>query len=190
MSPQVSARAKNVIASPIRKYVPLINAAEASGVRFIKLHIGDPDLDAPPQILRAIRSYKGATLPYAPSAGLPRHVTAWQKYYSALGVTFAPEHFVPTAGCAEAIQLAMMAVTDPGDALLCFEPLYTGFKAAARGMRSGVPGTSARMSAMRSFMSRSTYRPTCHRVPSCTYTVGSMPKSFATSPMPSTVVSR
>lgn len=132
MSPQVSARAKNVIASPIRKYVPLINAAEASGVRFIKLHIGDPDLDAPPQILRAIRSYKGATLPYAPSAGLPRHVTAWQKYYSALGVTFAPEHFVPTAGCAEAIQLAMMAVTDPGDALLCFEPLYTGFKAAAR----------------------------------------------------------
>lgn len=129
---QVSARAKNVIASPIRKYVPLINAAEASGARFIKLHIGDPDLDAPPQILRAIRGYSAKTLPYAPSTGLPRHFAAWQTYYRALGVAITQEHFVPTAGCAEAIQIAMMAVTDPGDALLCFEPLYTGFKAAAR----------------------------------------------------------
>nr|ALV85560.1 aminotransferase class I and II protein [uncultured bacterium pA1] len=128
----VSDRARNVIASPIRKYVPLIKAAEEAGAEFIKLHIGDPDLDAPPRILRAIRSYAGKTLPYAPSSGLPEHVAAWQAYYGKLGVAIAPSDFVPTAGCAEAIQMAMMAVADPGDDILCFEPLYTGFKAAAR----------------------------------------------------------
>ncbi len=132
MPPAISARAKNVIASPIRKYVPLIKAAEETGVKFIKLHIGDPDLDAPPQILRAIRNYSAKTLPYAPSSGLPDHVAAWQAYYKKLGVAIAPADFVPTAGCAEAIQMAMMAVADPGDDILCFEPLYTGFKAAAR----------------------------------------------------------
>ncbi|MEY4745115.1 MAG: hypothetical protein RL272_1060 [Candidatus Parcubacteria bacterium] len=128
----VSARAKNVIASPIRKYAPLIKAAEDSGVKVIKLHIGDPDLDAPPQIIRAVKGYPKKTLPYAPSSGLPEHVAAWQAYYAKLGVGISPADFVPTAGCAEAIQMAMMAVTDPGDDILCFEPLYTGFKAAAR----------------------------------------------------------
>ncbi|HTK04402.1 MAG TPA: pyridoxal phosphate-dependent aminotransferase [Candidatus Eisenbacteria bacterium] len=128
----VSERAKNVIASPIRKYAPLINAAEAAGAKVIKLHIGDPDLDAPTRMLSALRLYGSKTLPYAPSSGLPAHVAAWQTYYKKLGVIIAPANFVPTSGCAEAIQLAMMAVTDPGDDLLCFEPLYTGFKAAAR----------------------------------------------------------
>ncbi len=132
MPPSISERAKNVIASPIRKYVPLIKAAEADGAAFIKLHIGDPDLDAPPKLLRAIRNYGAKTLPYAPSSGLPEHVAAWQAYYAGLGVTISPADFVPTAGCAEAIQMAMMAVADPGDDILCFEPLYTGFKAAAR----------------------------------------------------------
>ena len=132
MSLTVSARAKNVIASPIRKYAPLIKAAEDSGVKILKLHIGDPDLEAPPKILAAIRGYKAKTLPYAPSSGLPIHVAGWQAYYAGLGVDIAPANFVPTAGCAEAIQMAMMAVTDPGDDVLCFEPLYTGFKAAAR----------------------------------------------------------
>ncbi|HTM68459.1 MAG TPA: pyridoxal phosphate-dependent aminotransferase [Candidatus Binatia bacterium] len=128
----VSERAKNVIASPIRKYAPLIKAAEDGGAKVIKLHIGDPDLDAPTRMLSALRLYGSKTLPYAPSSGLPSHVAAWQTYYKKLGVAIAPANIVPTAGCAEAIQLAMMAVTDPGDDLLCFEPLYTGFKAAAR----------------------------------------------------------
>jgi aspartate aminotransferase len=126
-----STRAKRVIASPIRKYVPLITAAEAEGVLVHKLHIGDPDLDAPVQMLRGIRGYSAKTIPYAPSGGLPPLVAAWQAYYKKYGVTFLPEHFVPTAGCAEAIQFAMLAVSDPGDEILCFEPLYTGFKAAA-----------------------------------------------------------
>ena len=128
----VSERAKNVIASPIRKYAPLIKAAEDAGAKVIKLHIGDPDLDAPAHMFSVLRFYGSKTLPYAPSSGLPSHVAAWQTYYKKLGVAIAPANLVPTSGCAEAIQLAMMAVTDPGDDLLCFEPLYTGFKAAAR----------------------------------------------------------
>jgi len=127
----VSARAKNVIASPIRKFTPLIRAAEQAGASFFKMHIGDPDLDAPAAILKAIRGYDKKTIPYTPSSGLPEHVAAWSAYYKKLGVDLPPERIVPTMGCAEAIHMAMLVACDPGDEVIVFEPLYTGFKASA-----------------------------------------------------------
>lgn len=97
-----------------------------------KLHIGDPDLEPPPAFLRAIRSSYGPTIPYAPSAGLPDLIAAWTRYYARLGVSITPSDIVTTAGCAEAIHMALMAVADPGDEVIVFEPLYTGFKVSAQ----------------------------------------------------------
>ena len=115
----------------MRKFAPLIRQAESEGVQVIKLHIGDPDLAPPARFLREIRAYKAKTLPYAPSSGIPAHVEAWIAYYREYGVKLRPEHIVPTTGGAEAIQMALMAVADPDDEILVFEPLYSGFKAAA-----------------------------------------------------------
>lgn len=131
MKPRISRRAEQVIASPMRKFAPLIRQAEADGAEIIKLHIGDPDLAVPPELLKAIKEYKGKTLPYAPSSGIPSHVEAWVKYYAGFGVVLKPENVIPTTGGAEAIQMALMAVADPDDEIIVFEPLYSGFKAGA-----------------------------------------------------------
>lgn len=129
--PSPSVRAANAIASSIRRFVPLIVKAKAEGTRVIELHIGDPDLDAPQPVLDAIRGYDRKTIPYAPATGVPELLAAWQSYYARYGVTVDAANIIPTAGCAEAIVLSMMAVADVGDDILCFEPLYVGFKSTA-----------------------------------------------------------
>lgn len=128
---QVSNRAKNIIASPMRKFLPLIREAEKKGIKVFKLNVGDPDLETPKVFLKAIKSYHKKTLPYAPSSGILEHVKAWQKYYSQFGVKLPLENIIPTVGGAEAILLSLMAITNPGDEIIIFEPLYTSYRSFA-----------------------------------------------------------
>jgi len=125
---EVSKRARNVIASPIRKFLPLIQATEKRGVKIFKLNVGDPDLEPPQAFLKTVKKYSGATLPYAPSPGIMRHTAAWQKYYRQFGVNLETNSIIPTVGCAEAIMLALQAVADFGDEVIVFEPLYASYK--------------------------------------------------------------
>lgn len=129
--PKPSKRAQKVIASPIRKFLPLVLKAEKKGIKVFKVNVGDPDLAVPPQILKTIKKYKQKNLGYAPSQGITEHVFAWIKYYSDFGLKLKPENIVPTVGAAEAIVLAMMAVCDAGEEIIVFEPLYTSYKAFA-----------------------------------------------------------
>jgi aspartate aminotransferase len=124
----VSKRAQNVIASPIRKFLPLMQAAQDRGVKVFKLNVGDPDLAPPPQFLQTIKKYKEPTLGYAPSPGIKVHMLAWQKYYKKFGINLELSQMLPTVGCAEAIMLALLAVADFGDEIIVFEPLYTSYK--------------------------------------------------------------
>ncbi len=117
-----------MIASPIRKFLPFMQAAEKRGLKVFKLNVGDPDLAPPAEFLNTVRKYDKTTLGYAPSPGLPEHMLAWQQYYRRLGVEIPVANMLPTVGCAEAIMLAMQAVADSGDELIVFEPLYTSYK--------------------------------------------------------------
>ena len=125
---EVSKRAQNVIASPIRKFLPLMQAAQDRGVKVFKLNVGDPDLAPPPEFLRTIKQYKESTLGYAPSPGIKAHMQAWQKYYKKFGISLELGQMLPTVGCAEAIMLALQAVADFGDEIIVFEPLYASYK--------------------------------------------------------------
>ena len=125
---EVSKRGQNVIASPIRKFLPLMQAAQDRGVKVFKLNVGDPDLSPPPQFLQTIKGYKESTLGYAPSPGIKAHMQAWQKYYKKFGIDLELGQMLPTVGCAEAIMLALQAVADFGDEIIVFEPLYTSYK--------------------------------------------------------------
>jgi aspartate aminotransferase len=125
---EVSKRARNVIASPIRKFLPLMQAAEDRGIKVFRLNVGDPDLSPPPQFLETIKKYKEPTLGYAPSPGIKAHMLAWQKYYKKFGINLELNQMLPTVGCAEAIMLALLAVADFGDEVIVFEPLYTSYK--------------------------------------------------------------
>lgn len=128
MQLKVSKRARNVIASPIRKFLPFLLAAEKQGIRVYKLNVGDPDLEVPPAFLNTVKSYAKKTLGYAPSPGIREHMLAWQKYYRQFGVNLELNQMLPTVGCAEAIMLALLAVADPGDEIIVFEPLYASYK--------------------------------------------------------------
>lgn len=128
MNLQVSKRAQNVIASPIRKFLPLMQAAAKKGIHIFKLNVGDPDLEPPKRFFDVIKSYREKTIGYAPSPGIAKHTAAWRKYYQQFGVKLEMNNIIPTVGCAEAIMLALQAVADQGDEAIVFEPLYTSYK--------------------------------------------------------------
>ncbi len=125
---EVSKRAQNVIASPIRKFLPFMEEAEKEGVKVFKINVGDPDLEVPADFLKTVKSYSQKTLGYAPSPGIKEHMLAWQKYYKHFGVSLELNQMLPTVGCAEAILLALQAVADPGDEVIVFEPVYVSYK--------------------------------------------------------------
>ena len=68
--PTISSRGKEIPASPIRKLVPLSNAAKQRGVHVYHLNIGQPDLPTPQEGLDALRSIDRTILEYSPSEGL------------------------------------------------------------------------------------------------------------------------
>jgi len=128
---KVSKRTQNLMVSPIRKFLPLVVQTEKTGIKVFKINVGDPDIVPPPQFLQTIKKFKQKNLHYAPSPGIAEHVSAWIKYYASFGIKIKPENLVPTVGGAEGIILALMAVANPGDEIIVFEPLYTSYKGFA-----------------------------------------------------------
>src|SRR3989338_9804195 len=113
MSLNVSRRTQNLLASPIRKFLPLVLAAEKRGIEVLKINVGDPDITPPPLFLKTIKKYNKKNIGYAPSPGIAEHTQAWVKYYLTLGIKLKPENIIPTVGGAEAIILALMTVANP-----------------------------------------------------------------------------
>jgi aspartate aminotransferase len=129
---QASARAREALPSPIRKLSPLAEGAKAQGVHVYHLNIGQPDILTPPALMQGIREYAGEILPYAPSHGLPETVDAWREYYANHGIELERDQLLVTTGGSEALLFAMMAVADPGDEILVFEPTYANYFGFAR----------------------------------------------------------
>lgn len=124
---RVSQRGHLAPPSPVRKLTPLAVAARARGIHIYHLNIGQPDLATPAPILERIRNYDAPLVPYAPSLGLPETIAAWSAYYTAVGLAVEPDELVVTAGGSEALSFAFMAVADPGDRILAFEPTYANY---------------------------------------------------------------
>lgn len=122
-----SARAHGAIPSPMRKLTPLAERAAAEDVHIYHLNIGQPDIPAPPAILETIHRYSSVLLPYAPSHGLTETIDAWREYYAQLGIGVERDQLLVTSGGSEAISFALMAVADPGDEVIVFEPTYANY---------------------------------------------------------------
>jgi len=127
----VSRRSQRLIASPIRKFLPLVAKIKSRGIKVFELNVGDPDIQMPKDLSRDIKKYNSPNMPYAPSPGIPIHVESWVKYYKELGIKLLSRNIIPTQGAAEGILMSLMAVTDPGDEVIVFEPLYTSYKGFA-----------------------------------------------------------
>jgi aspartate aminotransferase len=123
----LSNRAINTPSSPIRKFAPLEKQAVKEGVHVFRLNIGQPDLKTPRKILKTFRKFSGDIVLYAPSQGMPETVEAWKRYYLSHGIRVESSDIIVTMGGSEALLFSMMAVADPGDEILVFEPFYTNF---------------------------------------------------------------
>ncbi|MGW5352523.1 pyridoxal phosphate-dependent aminotransferase [Streptomyces sp. NPDC004031] len=116
-------------------------SALAAATGAINLGQGFPDTDGPEAVreaaVRALRDGRGNQ--YPPGAGVPELRTAiaghQRRFY---GLEFDPDtEVLVTAGATEAIAAAMLALLEPGDEVIAFEPFYDSY-AACVAMAGGV----------------------------------------------------
>ncbi len=128
----VSDRLSNVPSSPIRKLVPYAVAAKKQGVHVYHLNIGDPDIKTPLVMIDVLKNWDKNPIGYDQSQGNPEFLEAMKSYYHKLGFIFLDSmHIQVTTGGSEAISMALFAVTNVGDEVLTFEPLYTNYNSYA-----------------------------------------------------------
>lgn len=129
--PEISLRGAIMPASPIRKLVPLANAAKARGVKVYHLNIGQPDLPTPPNALEALRHIDRKVLEYSPSEGLLSLREKLVTYYRRFNINVDVNDIIITSGGSEAVLFAFMACLDPGDEIIVPEPAYANYMAFA-----------------------------------------------------------
>ncbi|MFD9633872.1 pyridoxal phosphate-dependent aminotransferase [Streptomyces violascens] len=100
----------------------------------INLGQGFPDTDGPEAVreaaVRAVRDGRGNQ--YPPGPGVPELRTAITEHQRRFyGLTFDPDtEVLVTAGATEAIAATMLALVEPGDEVIAFEPYYDSYAAS------------------------------------------------------------
>ena len=118
-------------ASPIRRLVPLANAARDCGIKVYSLNIGQPDIPTPEQALQALHSIDRKVLEYSPSDGLLSLRRKLCEYYHRYNIDVDVEDITVTTGGSEAVLFAFMSALDPGDEIIVPEPAYANYMAFA-----------------------------------------------------------
>ncbi|MDE7473624.1 MAG: pyridoxal phosphate-dependent aminotransferase [Muribaculaceae bacterium] len=129
--PKISHRGEIMPASPIRKLVPLANAAKARGVHVYHLNIGQPDVPTPPEAFEALKRIDRKVLEYSPSEGLLSLRQKLEQYYHKFNINVDVDDIIVTTGGSEAVLFAFMACLDPGDEIIVPEPAYANYMAFA-----------------------------------------------------------
>jgi N-succinyldiaminopimelate aminotransferase len=116
-------------------------SARAVATGSINLGQGFPDRDGPPQIARAAADaiLAGQGNQYPPGPGVPelRHaITEHQRRFYAMAYDPDTEVLV-TTGATEAVAATLLALVEPGDEVIAFEPYYDSY-AANIAMAGGV----------------------------------------------------
>ena len=130
MTLEISDRGRRMPASPIRKLMPVADAAKRRGVRVYHLNIGQPDLETPEPMRRRLAAAPNV-FAYSPSAGTAEGLATFVEYYRRLGISLSADELIATTGGSEAVFFAMMACANEGDDVLLVEPFYTNYQAFA-----------------------------------------------------------
>ena len=129
--PVISQRAELMPASPIRKLVPLAEAARARGIKIYHLNIGQPDLPTPQVGLDALKQIDRTVLEYSPSDGYRSLREKLVSYYEQYQIRLSPDDIIVTTGGSEAVLFAFMSCLNPGDEIIVPEPAYANYMAFA-----------------------------------------------------------
>ena len=128
MSDRVSARARAVPVSPIRRMFDLTPRVPGA----ISLAVGEPGFATPPHIVEAgCQALHDGFTKYSPNLGyLELREAIAEKLERVNGYRVDPgsEVFV-TVGAMQALALTFMVGIDPGDEVLVTDPSYTNFDA-------------------------------------------------------------
>ena len=119
----LSQRALSLQESAIRKLD--LTVRQQKGVDFLRLNIGQPDIETPPEILEAIHSWHPRVIAYGPASGTWDCREAFAQYHSRWQPALRPEDVAVTTGGSEALLFAFTAICDPGDEILVPAPYYT-----------------------------------------------------------------
>jgi N-succinyldiaminopimelate aminotransferase len=110
-----------------------VMSARAVATGSVNLGQGFPDVDGPPPIARraAEAVLAGQGNQYPPATGIPelrQAVARHQQRFYGLGYDQDTEVLI-TAGATEAIAAALLALLEPGDEVIAFEPYYDSYVA-------------------------------------------------------------
>ena len=129
--PKISERAVEMPASPMRKLVPLADAAKQRGVKIYHLNIGQPDLPTPQEGLDALKKIDRKVLEYSPSDGYLSLREKLVGYYDQYQIKLSADDIIITTGGSEAVLFAFMSCLNPGDEIIVPEPAYANYMAFA-----------------------------------------------------------
>lgn len=124
---RISERVQELKLSPIRKLAPYADAAKKAGKKVYHLNIGQPDIETPSQFMDAIKNYHDKVIAYGNSKGEPFLIEAIQKYYAEKGMNYEAGDIYITNGGSEALTFTVMALCDPDDEIMVFEPFYANY---------------------------------------------------------------
>ncbi len=127
----LSSRAQNVQASPIRKLMPYAIGAKAKGIKVYHLNIGQPDIPTPPQMIQVYHEFSDKVLAYGPSQGLDIYQGSLVRYYNKHDIKLEKRDIIVTTAGSEAITFAMLVVANEGDEIIVPEPFYTNYNGFA-----------------------------------------------------------
>ena len=124
---QLSEKMLQMKASSVRKLTKYADAAEAGGKKIYRLNIGQPDLKVPKEYYERVRAFREPTVEYMPSQGIPELREAVETYYRSIGIDADRNNVYITTGGTEAVMFTLLALTNPGDEILIFEPYYSNY---------------------------------------------------------------
>lgn len=128
---KISAKSHSLPISPIRRLVPLAEAAAARGTHIYKLNIGQPDIHTPDEAVEAVQKIEDHIFPYSHSAGLLPYREKLVEYYKKNNIELDVEDIIVTLGGTEAAQMAMLICANPGEEILVPEPFYANYNTFA-----------------------------------------------------------
>ncbi len=130
----LSARAAALQPSATLAMIGRVAALRAAGETILDLTAGEPDCGPPPAAeeagIRAIQEGRGRYTAAAGLMALREEVADWIQ--NEVGLEYQAEEIVITAGAKIAINLALMAVLDPGDEVIIPSPYWTSYPEMVR----------------------------------------------------------
>ncbi len=121
---KISPRAEMTPRSGIREMFDL--AARYEDV--ISLGIGEPGFQTPPHIVEAgVKALREGHTKYTPNAGILKLREAIAYKMSDYGLNVKGENVMVTTGAGEAVLLALLVITDPGDEVVIPDPCWPNY---------------------------------------------------------------